>query len=518
MVTSSFGLSRSLAIGEILRRSAYRSPKRRAFSDQNRSLVYRDLEERALQIAAWLQQNGIENDDNISFLFKNRVEFVECFFGICLSGATGVPINFRLSAEEIKYILSNSESKILFTEPEYIDAINSVIDEVPTLRKIVIVENKKSLQQEITSYQEIFSEELKYIPQEISNDDPCMIVYTSGTTGKPKGAILSHQNLYINAQTVILESKMDYYYNQLIVTPLFHVAGVSTIIISSLLEGSTHIKNFFDPVDFLKTVDKEKINATFLAPSMWNLILQVDQINQYDVKSMKWCMSGGAPCPLEVKKKIIERFENGMLFDAFGQTEMSPTTTALKSNDSLRKTDSVGKPIMGVEVRVVDENMNDVPIGEVGEIIYRGPTVFLGYYKNPEATSEAFYGGWFHSGDLVRMDEEGFIYIVDRKKDMIISGGENIYPVEVEEALYKHPAILEAAVIGVPDKEWGETVKAYVVLKECQIVSKDEIVEHCKKYLASYKKPKFVEFIDELPRNPSGKILKRILRENVKQN
>lgn len=224
------------------------------------------------------------------------------------------------------------------------------------------------------------------------------------------------------------------------------------------------------------------------------------------------CSMGGAICPLELKKRIMAVFENAEILESFGQTEMSPATTYLTGEDSLRKTDSVGKPAINVRVRVVDDVMNDVPIGEIGEIVYQGPTTMKEYYKNPEATKEAFKGGWFHSGDLVRVDEEGFIYVVDRKKDMIISGGENIYPKEIEEVLYRHTDILEAAVIGVPDPDWGESVKACIVMKPDKQLTKEQVIEYCQRWLASYKKPKLVDFLDSLPRNGAGKVLKTVLR------
>lgn len=274
-----------------------------------------------------------------------------------------------------------------------------------------------------------------------------------------------------------------------------------------------YIHRDFQPKKVLETIQNEQINSMFLAPSMWNLLVQAADVTTFNVSSMEYCILGSAISPVELKRKIMRVFDNASIFEAFGQTEMSPSTTYLLPEDSLRKTESVGKPSVNVRVRIVDDEMKDVPIGEVGEIIYQGPTVMKEYYKNPEATAEAFHGGWFHSGDLVRMDEEGFIYVVDRKKDMIISGGENIYSAEVEEVLYNHPDILEAAVIGVPNAEWGESVKAYVALKPGTNLNADQIIVHCQNHLASYKKPSIVEFVDSLPRNAAGKVLKQALRK-----
>ncbi|WP_274379394.1 AMP-binding protein [Alkalihalobacterium alkalinitrilicum] len=343
-----------------------------------------------------------------------------------------------------------------------------------------------------------------------------MICYTSGTTGNPKGAVLSHKNLILGAINNVVEAKIPNGTKQLLTTPIFHIAGIAFILINCTVAGTTVIHRDFNPAQVLETIQDEKINSIFLVPAMWNFVTQHPDIDKYDLSSLVLSTTGAAICPLEVKKRILYYFPNTRLLDNFGQTEMSPTTTMLQPEDSFRKSASVGKPVLNVEIRVVDENMNDVPIGEIGEIVYRGPTLMKGYYKKPEATEEAFKGGWFHSGDLVRLDDEGFVYVVDRKKDMIISGGENIYPAEVEAALYKHDAVLEVAVIGVPDEKWGESVKAYIVLKQGKTMSEDEVLEHCKQHVASYKKPKYVEFISELPRNTSGKILKRVLRDQSK--
>ena len=337
-----------------------------------------------------------------------------------------------------------------------------------------------------------------------------MILYTSGTTGKPKGAVLTHKNLCQNGMNMLWEAGIGLNFKQLIVAPLFHIAAMSTLINNCYVEGTSIIHREFHPVAVLETISKEKINAIFLVPAMWNFLFQVPHLTSFDLRSVQIGITGGAITPVEIKKRIMEHFPNAGLYDAFGQTEMSPVTTCLHPEDTLRKPESVGRPVINVEVRVVDDKMNDVP---VGEIVYRGPTTMKEYYKNPEATEEAFNGGWFHSGDLVKMDEEGFIYIVDRKKDMIISGGENIYPAEIEEVLYTHPDILECAVIGVPDLDWGENVKAYIVLKPEKTLQENDIIDYCTKKLASYKKPKEIEFIEQLPRNAAGKVLKQVLRK-----
>ncbi len=516
LTTTSLQMSRQLLLGELVRRGAHKTPNVLAFVYENEKVTYKQLEERTLHLAGWLQNKGIEIGEKVGMISKNNLAFVEIMFAAALAGGVSVPINFRLAPEEFAYIINNSDTKILFIEEEYVEMIESIRHKLSNVEQIVVIGNVES--SDMIPYKNIYQTSVNYrsIDGLVNDEDDCMICYTSGTTGYPKGAVLSHKNLQMSALNSVVDSRISRGNRQLTVTPLFHIAGVGNLLISCTVNGTTYIHREFSPVKVLETIHNEKITGLFLVPAMWNFVMQVPNINEFDTTSVLRCSTGAAICPLEIKKKIMHHFPNAGIFDAFGQTEMSPTTTCLLPEDSLRKTDSVGQPVTNVEVRVVDENMNDVSVGEIGEIIYRGPTVMKGYYKNPEATAEAFSGGWFHSGDLVRMDEEGFIYVVDRKKDMIISGGENIYPAEVEAALYKHDAVLEVAVIGVPDAEWGESVKAYVVLKEGKTMTAEEVIQHCREHLASYKKPKFVEFLDELPRNPSGKILKRILRDEVK--
>lgn len=513
MTTSSLELSRQLLVGELLKRAAHKSPDKTAFIYNGEKRTFLEMEHRTKQVAGWLQSNHISFDDKVGFILKNGLPFVEVFFGIAMSGAVGVPINFRLTADEIEYIVNNSDSKLLIIDEEYVPIVQSIRDRITNVETIVVVGSPPE-EKGFISYESIFNTPKEYtVNDNLRDDDGCMIVYTSGTTGRPKGAVLTHKNLCQNGMNMLWEAGIGLNFKQLVVAPLFHIAAMSTLINNCFVEGTSVIHREFDPLAVLETISKEQINAIFLVPAMWNFLFQVPHISNFDLSSVKIGITGGAITPVEIKKRMMQNFSNAGLFDAFGQTEMSPVTTCLHPEDTLRKPDSVGRPVINIEVRVVDEEMNDVPIGEVGEIIYRGPTMMKEYYKNPEATAEAFEGGWFHSGDLVRMDDEGFVYIVDRKKDMIISGGENIYPAEIEEVLYTHPDILECAVIGVPDKDWGENVKVYIVLKQEKSLQASDIINYCTKKLASYKKPKEIEFIEQLPRNAAGKVLKQVLRK-----
>ena len=506
-------MSQQLLIGEALKYATHNVPDREAFIYGNRRLTYRELLDRSIHLAGWLQEQGIGINDKVGCLLKNGLPFVELYFSVALSGGVFVPINFRLASKEIEYILNQSDVEILFVEEEFFETVQSIRNKLPKVKIIVPVGCEHlSFGSETTTYESIYYTPTHYENVNLTDENAHAIIYTSGTTGKPKGAVLTHKNYYMNAMNKLYHHQPRRGVKQLVIPPLFHVAALSSLIQNCLVEGTIIIQREFQPEIVLQTIQDEKVESMFLVPAMWNFLFQVSNLLEYDLSSMTTCSIGGAICPLEIKKRILQVFKNASILEAFGQTEMSPSTTYLVGEDALRKTESVGKPSINVRIRIVDHEMNDVPLGEVGEIVYQGPTTMKEYYNNPEATEEAFKGGWFHSGDLVRMDEEGFIYVVDRKKDMIISGGENIYPKELEDVLYTHPHILEAAVVGIPDPKWGETVKAYIVVKPGKQMTEDEIIAYCQSSIASYKKPRVIEFMDSLPRNASGKVLKTVLR------
>jgi acyl-CoA synthetase (AMP-forming)/AMP-acid ligase II len=345
-------------------------------------------------------------------------------------------------------------------------------------------------------------------------------MYTAGTTGRPKGAVLTHKNQVmmwtLAALEVASEPGIGDMYNFRVCSPppLFHLASFGYCQ-CHLLIGATVVlpTQVFDPVEILQTIEREKIDSILLVPAMANFLLLNPDLHKYDTSSLKVWITGAAVLPTATRNAIGEHFPNVHLYDCFGQTEVSGVVSMLRPSDAKRKVACVGKALSFIEIRVVDDQDRDVPVGEVGEAVYQGPTVMKEYYKNPEGTAQTMRGGWFHSGDLVRRDEEGFIYVVDRKTDMIVSGGENIYPAEIEDVLYKHPKIAEAAVIGVHDDAWGEAVKAIVVPKPGVELTEEEVIEFCKDRLASYKKPKSVDLVDALPRNPAMKVLKTVLRE-----
>jgi acyl-CoA synthetase (AMP-forming)/AMP-acid ligase II len=357
----------------------------------------------------------------------------------------------------------------------------------------------------------------------IEDDDPLFIMYTAGTTGRPKGAVITHKNevvmwmlggWYVFTEPNLFDNYRLRDFKSFAVPPIFHLAAFGFCQFN-FFAGTTIVlpEEVFNPASVMRTIQEEKINAIVMIPAMANFLLLLPDLDKYDTRSLQIWLSGGAILPTETRRLIQENFPSVRIIDLFGQTEMSPLVTGLLPSEAKGRETSVGRALPFIEIRVVDDDDNDVAVGTIGEAIYRGPTMMKEYYKDPKATAEAMRGGWFHSGDLVKRDADGYIYVVDRKKDMIISGGENIYPAEIEEVLYKHPKILECAVLGVHDEKWGEAIKAVVVCKPGEQLSEQEVIDYCKSHLASYKKPRSVDFVESLPRSTLGKVLKRVLRE-----
>ena len=515
MVAKRMEMSKQLVIGELLTRIAQKSPKLESFVFENRRYTYEESNKRVNRLANGLMELGIGSGDKVAVLFLNALELVECYFAISKIGAVAVPLNFRLVGPELIYQITQSESKIVVFGKVFEETIASIKNDLPNVGNYIGINQGQNADN--IDYDELLQKQTDEEPEIIvSDDDPAFIVYTSGTTGKPKGAVLTHKNLIMDALNIVSEINFPHNPRWLCVPPLFHAAALGLFLAVMVKGGSTIIVEQFVPQEIPKMLEEEKISFLFLVPAMWIFVLQVPNVDGFDLSALKIGVTGAAIMPVEVKKQIFGMFPEMLIYDVFGQTEMSPCTTMLKHSDALRKPGSVGQRITNVEARIVDQNGNDVKVGEVGEIVYRGPTTMKEYYNKPKETEEAMEGGWFHSGDLVREDDEGYIYVVDRAKDMIISGGENIYAAEVEEVIFKHPKVLEVAIIGVSDQQWGEAVKAVVVPKEGETINEEEIVSHCKENLASYKKPKSVEIIESLPRNAAGKVMKFKLRGQFK--
>jgi acyl-CoA synthetase (AMP-forming)/AMP-acid ligase II len=462
---------------------------------------------------------GVKKEEKVAILLFNCNQYLEAYFALAKIGAIAIPVNFRLHPEEIAYIANDADAVAFILGEAFVNTIRGIQKDLPKVRQYISLTEKPV--EGMLHFETLLQ---KYPDDEplilVEDDDPAFIMYTAGTTGRPKGSVLTHKNQVMLWTLASLEFSREpdigdmSLWRACAAPPVFHIASFG-ICLAYLLFGATVIlpTEVFNPVEIMQLLEREKCDCVLLIPAMANFLLLIPDLDKYDTSSLKAWFSGAAVLPTELRKRIMETFPHVKIADCFGQTETSGLVSILRPSDAERKVASVGRGLGLVEIRVVDDQDRDVSVGEVGEAIYRGPNIMKEYHNDPEVTAVAFRNGWFHSGDLVRQDEEGFIYVVDRKKDMIVSGGENIYPAEVEEVLYKHPKILEAAVIGVHDEQWGENVKAIVVTKPGQTLTEEEVIEFCKEHLASYKKPKSVDFINALPRNPAMKVLKRVLRE-----
>lgn len=493
------------------------TPRRLAVVDGDRRLTYRDLATRVRGLAAGLRRQGIGRGDRVALLSFNRVEVLEVLFALARLGAIMVPLNWRLTPPEMAVQLADSAPGLMIADTEHRDLAGAAAAEARLALPLVLIGDE-------------YEDAVHTQPgsdAEGAFDDPLIIMYTSGTTGRPKGAVLAQGTQLWNSINIGTAIGLTYRDVTLTVLPMFHIGGLGLYALPTLhIGGRLVIQRTFDPQETCRLLLDEGVTAMFGVPAIYQALLQTPAFQQGDHRGVRFGV-GGAPCPLPV----IEGFEQrGLLLQqGFGLTETAPTATLLPPEDAFRKKGSVGPPTLHVEARVVDDAGCDLPPGEIGEICLRGPNLFSGYWGLPEATAEVFSppgrpgdpaatgggyrGWWFHTGDLGYADDEGFLYVADRKKDMIISGGENIYPAEVEQVLYQHPAVLDTAVIGIPDARWGEAAMALVVLKPGARAEAEEIIAAAQGRLARYKIPRRVVFVEALPRNAAGKVLKRVLRE-----
>jgi acyl-CoA synthetase (AMP-forming)/AMP-acid ligase II len=500
-------------VGEILTITTNKFPERIAVVFENQRLTYQEFNERVNRFANGLLRLGLKKGDKVAVLLFNSIPLVEILFASAKTGGVFTPINFRFTADEVFYILDHSDTRFFIYGEEFSEIVEKIRSRLQKVEFYLSVGD--SAPSTAMNYETVLKESLPQEPDvPISEKDECQLMYTSGTTGKPKGALLTHGNLLWNLFNTVLGREEKEGETSIVIDPLYHTAALNNHFITRIaMAGTSVLIKHFDPKRVMEVIEKEKVTVISGAPAVYHLMLSLPE-GRYDTRSITKCTTGASILPNETKERLVKLFPNLTgIYDVYGCTEATPSIAILKAKDSLRKRECVGPPVSFLEVRIVDDQDRDLPKGEVGELICRGPNVMKGYYKDEEATREALREGWLYTGDLARMDEEGFVYIVDRKKDMIVSGGENIYPREIEEILYSHPRIEDAAIVGVPDSLWGESVKAFVVLKKGETLTEAEVVEYCKTHLASYKKPKSVEFVESLPRNPSGKVLKTLLRK-----
>jgi fatty-acyl-CoA synthase len=500
---------RGMTMADQLARHARTHPDAVALRFEGTGRTYGELDERVTRLARALRQRGVGSGDRVAVLALNGMETWEAYLAGVRLGAIVVPVNFRLVADEVAYVLTDSGAVALVVDTALAEVGEKARAQAPSVTSTLVIGG---------DYEDALAaagaEPLDVVLDEA---DPAFLMYTSGTTGRPKGAVLTHRNLLMHAFSQLATLGADPADRVGVPgAPLFHIAGLAGGM-SPLLLGGTHViirSGAFDPAETLDMIEREKVSNIFLVPAMWAAVLAVPDLAQRDLSSLRRISWGAAPASTTLLRGLIEAFPQAEVITAFGQTECSPVTCLLRGEDSLRKIGSIGTPILNVEVRVVDDAMQDVPQGEVGEIVYRSPMVMKEYWNKPEATAEAFAGGWFHSGDLVRQDEDGYFYVVDRKKDMIISGGENIYCAEVEDVLAAHPKVGEVALIGVPDARYGEAPLAVIAPRDADDPpTPEELAAWCRERLARYKNPREYSVVSALPRNPSGKVLKTALRQ-----
>ena len=501
-------------------------PDRVGIVDGNRSFTYAETGNRVKGLARFFQARGIQPADRISILEVNSHAFLEAYYAAAGIGAILNPLNYRLAAREIAYILNDSGTRWLAAGARFASLVKGILDEYTPLEGVVWIGDTPDDSFRVPTFN--FDKAIQdhtgaFEPVRVKETDVAHLYYTSGTTGRPKGVMLTHKNVCLHALGTIAELKLvdsDVWGH---IAPMFHLADAwATFAITWV--GARHVMlDQFEPEAVMATIEQQRITLSNLIPTMLNLMIKHSKVADFDYSSLRVILSGGAPIAPQVVKSITEAFSCDYI-QTYGMTETSPYLTfsilkkhlqSLPPEEQLKFKSRTGRPFMGVDLKVVDET--GVPVTaddqQVGEIWVRGDTVTPGYWNLPQETESAFTEGWLHTGDLAVVDGEGYVNIVDRRKDMIVTGGENVYSTEVENVLYMHPKVLEAAVFGVPDEKWGEAVTAAVVLRQNESATEQEIIQFCREYQAAYKTPKTIIFLDELPKTGSGKITKKALRD-----
>ena len=503
----------------IIHRHALLYPDQEAFVYGSERVTFSQFNARVNSLIHALQAMGVKKGDVIGILSWNCLGYIE-FYGAAMKGGfIASPFNPRLKEQELEYLINYSGANSLFVGPELMEMANQLRPHLPKVKNFISFEASVP---DMVYHRDLLTSYPKAEPDvQVDEDDPAGIVYTRGTTGVPRGALYTQRCFIDDSKTLVMNMGLQPGHRRVQITPLFHIAGNTHFRSSLYIGGCNIIMKFFDPAATLQIIHDERATHMDFVPTHLVAMLNVPDLDKYDISSMQLLWYGGSPMPLEVLKKGMQVF--GPIFaQGYGQSETGPGISHLSKDDhnvldrpekEQRKLASAGRPDIGVQVRIVDDEGKDVEPGEVGEIIARSKHIMIEYWHKPEETKEALINDWVHTGDMGYYDDEGYIYIADRKKDMIISGGENVYPREVEEVLYQHPAVLEAAVIGIPDPYWVEKVHAVVVTRKGVSTTAEEVIAFCKKHIAGYKVPKDIEFVDSLPKNPAGKILKKELRE-----
>jgi len=506
-------------IVQLLAKGVEAYPDNTVLIDGDRRLTFKQLHARTNTFANAVMELGLKKGDRVAAISMNCAEVVEVDYGLMKAGVVMVALNLRSTSAELRYMINNAKAKAVILGPEYIDAIQDIREDLKETEHFICLSNTPG---DMIDYETLMASSSDREPRvKLDKEDLASFLYTSGTTGKLKAAMLTHKNWVARCMNLLIEIEpIQEHEVNLSVAPMrhtgpilflpFHLSGASTVIVRR-----------FDMVQVLEAIEKHKVTHTFMVPTMINAMLDHPELDKYDLSNLKCIIYGASPMPVEVLRRGINKL--GPVFEQlYGSSEALPIVTFLPkryhkvegSPKDIKRLASAGRPGKAVEVMISDEQGNEALTGEAGEIITRGDHVMAGYWGEPELTKEAFKGGWFHTGDMAYKDEDGFYYMVDRKKDLIISGGFNVYPKEVEDVIYKHPSVSEVAVIGVPSGRWGEEVKAIIFLRPGTTATQEEIIALCRQGLADYKRPKSVEFRSEpLPKSSVGKILKREIRE-----
>ena len=517
-------------LADTLRKACQFFPDKAAVICGNRRWTYEEFFGRLSRFSDYLKGMGIEKDDRVAILHSNCHCFLEVYYAIVLRGAVAVPLNYRLSAEELAVIMNDAGAKALIAQPRFRPLVDPIRTGIPNVEMIIWTGDTTGGlpdRQVDFSYEKIVSGEPAKIPDvEVSEDDIAQLYYTSGTTGRPKGVMLTHKNVMVHALGTIAELQLTDRDVWLHAAPLFHLADAWATWAITWVGGTHVLVSEFDPPAVLAAIEREGVTLTNLIPTMLNMLVNYPGVKNYDYRRLRVLLSGGAPIAPEVVRRIVETFQCDYI-QTYGMTETSPylTLSLLKGHLLLKSPEEqlsfkskTGREFIAVELKVVTDAGWEIRRDEkeVGEIIVRGDTVTPGYWQLPGETARAIKNGWLYTGDMAVMDAEGYVTIVDRRKDMIVTGGENVYSTEVENTLYQHPAVLECAVVGIPDEKWGEAVQGIVVLRPGCEASEEEIIRFCKERIARYKAPKCIDFISVLPKTGSGKIEKKKLRDKYR--
>ena len=512
-----------MVIGDILVRAARKFPHNEALVCGDKVFSYRQFNQRVNRLARAILSAGLKKGDRIGVVSANSREFLELYFAAAKSGTIICPYNTMLTPEGIAGLINYSKPSLLFVQAPFVEALAGLGGSLTTVGEFVHFGGRGA--DWTRDYEGFFRDQPEEEPEaKVEPDDVQSIYFTSGTTGASKGAMRTHRHLLSTAVTGIVENRVTYGERVLLLTPMHHVAFEDNLGRCFFLPNTAVVYDRpFDPGQVIQTLERERISSCLMVPTMISALVHHPDIEKADLSRLKRLYYVGSPMPLELLRKsmsVLEKFGTGFC-QQYGQTESGPLSTILPPEDhvadgppeKVRRLASAGRPVLDYEVRIVGPEGEDLPPGEVGEIALRSVAIMKGYWEMEEKTAQTLRDGWLHTGDLGTFDEDGYVYLIDRKNDMIISGGENIYPREVEEVLYQHPAVREATVVGVPDDYWGETVKAVVALHKGETLSEEELREFCKGRLASYKRPKSIEIWEDLPKNATGKLLRRKVRE-----